>query len=1180
MTTTSSGAAPVAPTPLSRAMDTVRKLRAQLEANGDNQPIAVIGVGLRLPGGIDTLDGFWQALTDGRDLIGQLPAARMAPFEQQWADLPRLGGFLDEVLDFDASFFGISPREARALDPQHRLLLEVCHEALDHAARPPEQLRGTRTGFFVGITHQDYRDWEPTDADAYWATGNGHCFAAGRVAYALGLTGPAVAVDTACSSSLVAIHQAVSALRNGECEVALAGGVNLILSPRSTRLLGKEMGALAPDGRCKAFDARANGFVRGEGCAVLVLKRLDAARRDRDVIHAVVKGSAVNQDGRSSGFTAPNVLAQSALIEAALADARLGPADIGLIETHGTGTPLGDPIEMEAVTATLGRVTDAGDPLHVGAVKTNLGHLEAAAGVVGVVKAILSLRHGGVPPLVHFGTLNPRIDLADTRVRIPTDLVPWTGRPGAPRYAGVSSFGMSGTNAHIVVGTPGPTDAPDGDGAVDKDGDAAGRGDVPVAGFELAAASLPALRELADRYRRRLAELPPRRYPAFAYTVTTGRARLAVRARITAGDPVSAVTALTALAAGVDSPALRVFDGEPGSALPELPRQVVELPHYPWQRQRHAPPTSMPATPTDHGQPATGAPQDRVAGPATPPLYGLDWQPLAGHEPDGTTLVLAGDDSDLLSRLADAARADGTPVVVLGPAGPPTDTLPLPVDDAGWHEFWRHRDPDEPVCLLFAMVAEPLPGHLPAADAAPDPCTVDPATAGAALCATVTTAVRSLPAGSATRRIVLLTREARRVDAGDQVTASTHGLLHGLAPVLGLELPAWGGVIDLPANADRADLRALLRALPTNDGEDLLAVRHGRLLTARLRPVPAEFAPRLPVEPDGTYLVTGALGGVGRALVRDLVRRGARRLLLTGRRDPTELPPAAAQLLDELAAAGVDARYRPADCADPVALARVLDGETTRLRGVLHAAGQLGRTPLADADAQAFAQALRGKFTGAWWLHLLLRDQPLDFFVVVSSVSAVWGTDGYGGYAAANGGLDMIANHRAAAGLAATSIAFGPWAGDGMVDDTDLAELARGGVDAVTPRTGTTSLTAGTPGPEAVLICCPVRWARFTAVLSTRRRRALFGDLAASPDTTATATGGTVHPAGPASGPADPAGAAPPARAAPGCWPCRSWPARQPYATRSVPWSPGSSAIRRANRFATTRDSSTSGWTR
>ncbi|MEU8382819.1 beta-ketoacyl synthase N-terminal-like domain-containing protein, partial [Streptosporangium sp. NPDC048865] len=535
----SSGAAQ---TPLTRALATIRSLRQRLEEQEGRQPIAVVGAGLRLPGGIDDLDGYWDALAGGRDLVRTMPEARKGPFAEAWATLPRRGGFLEEVLDFDAAFFGISPREARSLDPQHRLLLEVTWEALEDAALPPDRLAGTQTGLYLGIMWQDYREWLTDDPDAYWTTGNGHNFAAGRIAYTLGLTGPAMAVDTACSSSLVAAHLAVQALRRGECDVALVAGVNLIMSPRSTRLV-QETRSLAPDGLCKTFDARANGFTRGEGCGAVVLKRLDHALRDNDRVHAVIHGSAVNQDGRSGGFTAPNVLSQVSLIERAMADAGVEPADIGYVEAHGTGTSLGDPIEMEALATALGR-RNGGAPLQVGAVKTNLGHLESAAGIAGLLKAVLCLRHRKAPPVVHFRTLNPRIDLSGTGITVSAELTAWD--PASGGHAGVSSFGMSGTNAHLILSAPDP-------GA-----DAPAAGEARADGFEISARTPEALRALAGRYANRVAGLGPADYPAFAYTATHGRARHDVRARVTAADPASAAAALRALAAGESSPALTI----------------------------------------------------------------------------------------------------------------------------------------------------------------------------------------------------------------------------------------------------------------------------------------------------------------------------------------------------------------------------------------------------------------------------------------------------------------------------------------------------------------------------------------------------------------------------------------------------------------------------------------------
>ncbi|MEY9847756.1 acyl transferase domain-containing protein/acyl carrier protein [Streptacidiphilus sp. BW17] len=1086
---TPSGAPSGAPatTPLTRAMDTIRRLRAQLDAASGPQPLAVVGIGLRLPGGIEDLDGFWQALSGGADLVRPMPRARMGRFAPEWEKLPHRGGFLDEVLEFDADYFGISPREARGLDPQHRLLLEVAAEALDDAAIVPETLADARTGLYVGITGQDYRDWMQGEPDAYWATGNGHCFAAGRLSYTLGLTGPAMAVDTACSSSLVAVHLARQALRRGECDTALVGGVNLVLSPRSTRLV-EQTRSLAPDGLCKPFDARANGFTRGEGAGVLVLKRLDDAVRDGDRIHAVIQGSAVNQDGRSSGFTAPNVLAQTALIGDALKDAGLTPADIGLIEAHGTGTSLGDPIEMEGLAGALGR-RNSGAPLHVGSVKANVGHLEAAAGIAGLIKAVLCLKEKAVPPLVHFRTRNPRIELDGTGITFPTELTPWHPTGSGGRYAGVSSFGMSGTNAHIVLGA-----APEAGAA---DAQAVDNGEPT--GFELSAATPGALRQLARRHEEALRAATDADYAAYAYTVTLGRSRQAVRARVAAGDRAAALKALAALAAGTPDTAVTLVDDATPEALAALPRRVLTLPAYPWQRQRHAPEETAVET---------------AAVAAAPALtrQALAWRPWvapASDTPavDGTTglLVLAGDEASVIASIAARAGRTGT---VLAPAGIADLALPdgwdraaLPQSRAEWEQLWAAR-PAGPVTLALAFRATALP------EAAGD---FDPAAAGAALCAATTDAVLAL--ATTDGRAFALTRGSRPVRDGDVISATDHGLLHGLAPVLGLESPrSWGGVVDLPAEPTAADADALLRLLAAPDGEDLAAVRDGEVLVARVTSSSeATTVEPLTIRPDATYLLTGGLGGVGRALIADFVRRGARHLLLLGRRPEGELAEPARELLASLRADGVQARYAAADVADPRALAQALTSAAAEvpglpeIRGVVHAAGTLPQGALADADTDAYLAALRGKFDGAWWLHLqsMSSQWPLDFFVQTSSVSALWGTDGYGAYAAANGGLDAIGAVRAAAGLPSSVVAFGPWALDGMADADSRADLARMGVVSLTPETGAAALAVPASGNDPLLLACEVDWPRFVPVMSSRRARPLFDEVAPKPAATA-----------------------------------------------------------------------------
>lgn len=1070
---TGAGRSSTSATPLSRAMDTIKKLRGELEEarSGQSGPLAVVGVGLRLPGGIVDLDGYWDALSEGRDLVAPMPEHRKGPFAAEWDTLPRRGGYLDEVLEFDAGFFGISPREARSLDPQHRLLLEVAWEALEDAAFAPEYLSGLRTGLYVGVTGQDYRDWQPAgQEDAYWLTGNGHCFAAGRIAYTMGLMGPAVAVDTACSSSLTAVHLAGQALRRDECDVAIAAGVNLILSPRSTRLI-QQTNSLSPDGLCKTFDARANGFTRGEGCGVVVLKRLSEALRDGDRVHAVIRGSAVNQDGRSTGFTAPNVRAQISLIQAALDDAGLTPAAIGALEAHGTGTALGDPIEVEAIVEALGR-RDGGAPLRIGSVKTSIGHLEAASGIAGLIRGVASVKRRAVPPVVHLDTLNPRIDIADTGIEFPRAETPWTGEDGAGDCLGISSFGMSGTNAHVVLG---PLTAEE---LADRPAPAA-----PVTGFEITARSEDSLRAWAGRLADRAADLTEEAYPAFAYTVTEGRARHAVRAVITAEDPAAAARALRALADGTDSEAVRLDGTAPAAA---LPRSVADLPAYPWERVRYAPETAAPATlRTADTASATEAAGTAAPADATEPLpaLGVEWIPYTPAATPDRPLVVAGDDSAAVALLAEAARTAGRTVAAL-------DTLPATTEE------WTRALDGVSADLLLALAAAPLPGTLDA-DA--------PTAHAAALCAAATTAVRAVPAG--TGRVHLVTAGVRQVTGSDPIAATDHGVLHGLAPVLALEFPdTWGGILDLPAAPAAADATAAVTALADGSAEDLIAVRAGAAHTARLRPAAAPLRP-LPVRPDATYLLTGGLGAIGTGLVRDLAARGARHLVLLGRRPQDELPADARELLAELAETGVTAAYVPADTGDAARLTEalaVLDGMPP-VRGVVHAAGSIDRLPLAEADADTFATALAGKFTGAAWLRLLAADWPLDFLVHLSSVSAVWGTDGYGAYAAANGGLDAVAALCATEGIPATSVAFGPWDLDGMASPEARALLARMGVSPVAPAEGFAGLAGN--GTGAHTVACRLDAERFRTVMNSVRSRPLFDGLTEADTAPDTASG-------------------------------------------------------------------------
>ncbi|ORV36772.1 type I polyketide synthase [Mycobacterium conspicuum] len=526
------------------------------------ESFAIIGYALRLPGAANA-DEFWDVLAEGRDAISEVPSDRwdVDEFYDPDPDAPgkivsRRAGFIDDATGFDAPFFGLSNRETMLIDPQHRLLLETAWRAVEHSGTAPSALAGTRTGVFMGLGTHDYLGLisEQLDYDeiqAYVAIGTSAAAGAGRISYGLGLQGPAVTVDTACSSSLVAVHQACQALRYGECDLALVGGANVLLSAK-TAMTFSHAHMLAPDGKCKTFDAAADGYVRGEGVGVVIVKRLEDAIRDGDRIRAVIRGSAVNQDGASGGLTVPNGVAQQRVIADALAHAGVSAADVGYLEAHGTGTSLGDPIEVQAAAAALGKGRADDRPLLIGSVKTNIGHLEAAAGIAGLIKVILSLEHEELPKHLHFQNPSPHIPWDRLPVRVVDQATPWA-RDGRPRIAGISSFGFSGTNSHVIIeeapvevgqaaGAPAPAD------------------DRRFSVLPLSARSPEALVALADGYRSWLAANPEASLADVCYTAGVGRSHLEHRAAVVVNSSESAREFLGALAD--DRPAPGLLRGE------------------------------------------------------------------------------------------------------------------------------------------------------------------------------------------------------------------------------------------------------------------------------------------------------------------------------------------------------------------------------------------------------------------------------------------------------------------------------------------------------------------------------------------------------------------------------------------------------------------------------------------
>lgn len=551
--------------------------------SSESEPIAIIGMGCRFPKA-NNPEEFWQLLRNGIDAISEVPADRWdqdafydSNPDAQGKMITRCGGFLDQVDQFDPHFFGISPREAARMDPQQRLLLEVTWEALEDAGIQSENIAGSDTGVFVGVNNIDYSARVYRDnflIDAYTGIGNSSSITANRLSYIFNLNGPSIAIDTACSSSLVAIHLAIQSLRNGESSLAIAGGVNVIISPERT-ITFSHARLMAADGRCKTFDASADGYGRGEGCGIIILKRLSDALQNGDQILALIRGSAINQDGKSNGITAPNGLAQQAVIQQAMSNANIKPEDVSYVEAHGTGTILGDPIEIQALgTVHQNRPKDR--PCMVGSVKTNIGHLESAAGIAGVIKAVLALKNEEIPKNLHFKTINPQIPIEKYPLIFPSESMPWKAGSGR-RIAGVSSFGFGGTNAHVIIEEP------------LKKTQTENNPERPEHLLTLSAKSEIALKDLATRFHDFVAKNPSLNLADACYTTNNGRSHFSNRLAITASSNEKLIDKLAGYISGKEISGIHcgqvhgekhhkiafLFTGQ-GSQYPGMGRQLYD----------------------------------------------------------------------------------------------------------------------------------------------------------------------------------------------------------------------------------------------------------------------------------------------------------------------------------------------------------------------------------------------------------------------------------------------------------------------------------------------------------------------------------------------------------------------------------------------------------------------------
>ncbi|MDY6988820.1 MAG: SDR family NAD(P)-dependent oxidoreductase [Thermodesulfobacteriota bacterium] len=1304
-----------------RVLLALKEARAKLEASQQarSEPIAIIGMGCRFPGG-STPEAFWSMLQNGTDAIGQLPADRWdndALYDPN-ANAPgkiyiRRGGFLDSVDQFDPHFFRMSPREAESLDPQQRLFLEVGWEALEHAGLAPKKLAGTSTGVFLGMGQHDYarlrlNAGDLARIDPYDGMGNLSCFAAGRLAYFLGLHGPNLVLDTACSSSLVALHLACQSLRMQDCDMALAGGVHLVLSPEITVFLCRA-GVLSPDGLCRTFDAGANGFGRGEGCGVIVLRRLSDALARNENILALIRGSAVNHDGASSGLTVPNELAQEALIRQALKNAKVAPSQVSYVEAHGTGTSLGDPIEMAALGAVFAETRPRENPLLIGSVKTNFGHLEAAAGMAAVMKTVLALQYGEIPPHLHLKEPTPHIDWDTLPVKVPTEPAPWPTN-GKARLAGVSSFGMSGTNAHVVleqsplsdsierVGrltqpfrrerywvTSVPTTKPPVVAEAPLQG--ADHPSHPLLGRRL---DLPFSKEM--RFEARVsAQSPPYLddHRIFGEVVVPAASHVAMvlsavkaafgtdacvledlffsQALILSGrDDRTVQLMLTPAETGhysfrlisrehsgdrnderswtvhatgtirlgltdterkpsapkdlktIQNRCRRVVSGgdfyadllaagyqlgtsfqwneklwqDKDEALcqmqyPGLPDDADEYPLYPglvdscfqllsafWEvkaadltdRDDLYVPFRL-SDFTFYGPPAPGSPlwcysriQEETDLSAAGPmgdvslfdetgkviaqvkgfefrrasrevltgrarkgvedwLYEVAWQPqeidaAKGVRQEPGQWLIFSDKAGTGEKLAHLLERQGhTYALVLADQTYSRQGEKRfhvnPERPEDFHRLFQElgqRGESSPhsetllslkgVVYLWALdetAQNPGLGHIEAAQA----CT----------CAGVLHLTQALGRAPWAKppRLWLATRQAQ--PAGDiaGTLAIEQSPLWGLGRVIALEHPELEcTLLDLGQGGDMDEAQGLLAEFQAAGVENQIAFRLGARYVARLIPLAPQSNSDGPlIHEDGSYLIAGGLGGLGKRLARWLVDHGARHLILNSRSPVTEPGKEAVSALEQR---GTQVRILRADISNPAEAAHLFDTlqETMPpLRGVIHAAGLLEDGLLMGQTFEGFQHVMAPKVSGAWNLHTLTRNMPLDFFVCFSSTAALLGSRSQGNYGAANAFLDTLAHHRHAMGLPALTINWGPWSEAGMaarLNQRDRQRWAEQGLGTVTPEQGLAVLNRLLVQDAPQVVVLPADWSTFPEAFYNGARPAFFDAISRKPE--------------------------------------------------------------------------------
>lgn len=1035
----------------------LKKTRLKLESleRMHNEPIAIIGLSCRLPGGANDPENYWKLLVTGKDGISEVPKDRwnIDEYYDPDSDAPgkiitRNGGFIDNVDLFDPEFFRISHREAGAMDPQQRVLLEVVWEAIERAAIAPSSLENSLTGVFIGASYDDHAALiQMSSVDMlgpYSALSISLSALNGRISYTLGLLGPSMTVDTACSSSLVSLHLACNSLQRGECNLAIAGGIYLILSPTLFIILSRAK-MLAPDGHCKTFDISADGYARGEGAGILILKRLSDAERDHDNILAIIRSSSVNQDGPSSGLTVPNRVAQAKLIEKALADAKLNPTDISYVEAHGTGTELGDPIEVGAIKDVYGKGRSLENPLFLGSVKSNIGHLEGAAGVAGIIKVILSLNNEIIPPNLHFHQINPKIDLDAIPAKIITTPTPWKYDVARVRRAGISSFGFTGTNAHVIIEEP-PKFKPEKSNVDER----------PLHILTLSAKSDIALSSKVENIQRIL-NSTDYSLADICYTLNTGRNHEKYRIAIIAKDINELKLKLKSdeyyKGEAKEKNALEInFKDNVGKLLNELAkgyvkgavvdwkkfdasytRQKLQLPTYPFQRKKF----DIIGIQQSH--------RDKRPEENREFMFVDSWEQYNVEKsslPDklGHWLILG--DGEVSSKIIDIVNHHGGSCRIISLVDHP-------------------KTKDE---FLALLKAEHFNGILHISSAGDhDELSLDNLRNAQVIS---TEALLNLT------QALLTIEESLRIPLF--VMSSTNVLysaMQGLFKTIATEHPDLD--IKLSYLDSHCDEKLILKALFNNDNETLFKIEGLKCYVPRLSKLKIAENGKLNIHADSTYLITGGLGGLGLTLAKWLTENAAGRLVLTGRKEPDR------NLYKNLEQSGTEIIYEKIDISDETSVKELLERLSVSdkpLKGIFHLAGVLDDATFLEQDWKRFENVFAAKVYGSYYLHHYAKE--LDYFVLFSSLASTLGSPGQANYASACAFIDGLCEYRKLKGLPAHSLSWGPWSEVGMAKNL-VSRHARVGMFGIKPEDGIRALEQALLLNQAHITIANMDWKKY-----------------------------------------------------------------------------------------------------